>query len=328
MSKVLITGITGQDGSWLAEKLLAKEYEVHGVVRRASTISTDRVDHIYERIQLHRGDVTDFRSLAGIVKRVQPNCVYNLAAQSQVRDSFDVPDSTHGITFGGAVNVYEAVRLFAPEAAVYQASSSEMFGNELRDGEALKESTSLAPVSPYGIAKTAAHHTAALYRDAYGMDISCGILFNHESERRGETFVTQKIAKAVAEFVIKRRDVERNPLKLGNLSAARDWGYAPDYMDAAILMVESGNPSDYVVATGRSWSVKDFLVKAFKYANVGHWSDYVVVDQRLKRPNELHTLIGDASKIKKELKWQPTVEFAKLVEKMVDYQIDQIYSKR
>jgi len=329
MKKALITGITGQDGSYLAELLLAKGYEVHGIVRRASSLNTQRVDHIFDKLKLHRGDVTDYGSIKLALKDCKPDYVYNLAAQSQVRDSFVISQSTSQINFNGAINVIEAVIETCPNASVYQASTSEMFGNtgeydSKGNLKPINEKTPLRPVSPYGIAKTAVHHSAEIYRQL-GLKISCGILFNHESERRGETFVTQKIAKAVAEFAVSKR---KEPLQLGNLSGQRDWGYAPDYMEAAIRMNEEELPDDYVIATGETWSVEDFLLRAFRYAGLGDWDDYVEINDRLKRPNELWTLIGDSSKARKNLGWSPAVEFPELVERMVDHQINILYNKR
>ena len=329
MKKALITGITGQDGSYLAEHLLAKGYEVHGIVRRASSLNTQRIDHIFEKLTLHRGDVTDYGSIRLALRECQPDYVYNLAAQSQVRDSFIINQSTSQINFNGAINVMEAVLETCPTAFMYQASTSEMFGNTGEHDsngnlKPINEDTALRPISPYGIAKTAAHHSAEIYKQR-GLNISCGILFNHESERRGDTFVTQKIAKAVAEFSVSNR---KEPLQLGNLSGKRDWGYAPDYMNAAVLMTEDEFADNYVIATGEVWSVEDFLLRAFRYAGLGDWDDYVEINERLKRPNELWTLIGDNSKARKNLGWSPAVEFPELVERMVDHQINVLYNKR
>ena len=300
------------------------------MVRRASSHNTHRIDHIFDRIRLHRGDVADASSMMQIISDVMPEVVFNLAAMSQVRDSFETPLSTHDIVHGGAVNVFEACARVCPEAVIYQASSSEMYGNvgaTNEDGERLvsmpiNEDTPMRPCSPYGIAKTAAHHAANMYREAYGLCIVCGILFNHESERRGPTFVTQKIAKAVAEIAAGRRE----PLLLGNLSAERDWGYAPEYMEAAVRMVEKGRPKDYVIATGSSYTVEQFLLQSFRCAGI--WDNevdkYVEVSPRLKRPFELKVLLGDASKARDELGWKPKVTFTQLVERMVKHQMDKL----
>ena len=328
MTKVFITGITGQDGSYLAEKLLARGYEVHGLVRRASSFNTARIDHIFDRVQLHRGDMTDYLSLRAALKSVKPDQIYNLAAMSQVRDSFAVMRHTTATNFIGAADLMAAAWDICPNAKLYQASTSEMYGNTGEfdsDGnlKPITEDAPLRPVSPYGIAKTAAHHEAQRYRQL-GLRVSCGILFNHESERRGNTFVTQKIAKAAAEFAINKRE---DSLKLGNLDAARDWGYAPDYMDAAILINEYKHDDDYVIATGQTWTVEDFLTKAFQYVGLGDYEEFVEIDQRLKRPNELWALRGDYSKAKAALGWSPAVEFQELVQRMVDHQIDKPYPK-
>ena len=328
MTKVFITGITGQDGSYLAEKLLARGYEVHGLVRRASSFNTARIDHIFDRVQLHRGDMTDYLSLRAALKSVKPDQIYNLAAMSQVRDSFAVMRHTTATNFIGAADLMAAAWDICPNAKLYQASTSEMYGNTGEfdsDGnlKPITEDAPLRPVSPYGIAKTAAHHEAQRYRHL-GLRVSCGILFNHESERRGNTFVTQKIAKAAAEFAINKRE---DSLKLGNLDAARDWGYAPDYMDAAILINEYKHDDDYVIATGQTWTVEDFLTKAFQYVGLGDYEEFVEIAQRLKRPNELWALRGDYSKAKADLGWSPAVEFQELVQRMVDHQIDRIFPK-
>ena len=272
--------------------------------------------------------MTDYLSLRAALKLVKPDQIYNLAAMSQVRDSFAVMRHTTATNFIGAADLMAAAWDICPNARFYQASTSEMYGNTGEfdsDGnlKPITEDTPLRPVSPYGIAKTAAHHEAQRYRHL-GLRVSCGILFNHESERRGNTFVTQKIAKAAAEFAINKRE---DSLKLGNLDAARDWGYAPDYMDAAILINENKHDDDYVIATGQTWTVEDFLTKAFQYVGLGDYEEFVEIDQRLKRPNELWTLRGDYSKAKADLGWSPAVEFQELVQRMVDHQIDKIYPK-
>ena len=310
MPKALIAGITGQDGSYLAELLLAKGYEVHGVIRRSSTFSTGRIEHIYDKLHLHYGDVTDGSGLYTLVSKVKPDEVYNLAAQSHVRVSFDQPGYTADATGLGTLRLLEAVRDNCPDARFYQASSSEQFGNEPGPQN---EKTRFSPRSPYACAKVFAHHTAVNFREAYGMHVSCGILFNHESPRRGETFVTRKIAKAAARIAAGKQDT----LVLGNLDAQRDWGYAGDYVEAMWLMLQQDRPDDYVIATGETHSVREFLDVAC--ARVGLDPKAIVKhDQRYDRPAEVDCLLGDASKAKAALRWSPRVGFVDLVHMMVD----------
>ena len=309
MRRALITGITGQDGSYLAELLLAKGYEVHGIIRRSSTFSTGRIEHLYDRLHLHYGDVTDGSGLYGLLRKVQPNEVYNLAAQSHVRVSFDQPSYTANATGLGTLALLEAVRDVAPGARVYQASSSEQFGNE---PSPQSEATAFRPRSPYACAKVFAHHLAVNYRESYGLHVSCGILFNHESPRRGETFVTRKIAQAVARIAAGKQD----RVALGNLDARRDWGFAGDYVEAMWLMLQQETPDDYVIATGECHSVEEFGDLAF--GSVGlNFQRHVQFDARYYRPAEVDELCGDASKAMAVLGWKPRVSFPALVRMMV-----------
>jgi len=309
VKRALITGITGQDGSYLAELLLAKGYEVHGIIRRSSTFSTGRIEHLYDRLHLHYGDVTDGSGLYSLLRTVQPNEVYNLAAQSHVRVSFDQPSYTASATGLGTLALLEAVRDVAPEARVYQASSSEQFGNE---PPPQSEATAFRPRSPYACAKAFAHHIAVNYRESYGLHISCGILFNHESPRRGETFVTRKIAKAAAQIAKGIQD----DVTLGNIDARRDWGFSGDYVEAMWLMLQQETPDDYVIATGECHSVEEFGELAF--GSVGlNFQKHVRFDARYYRPAEVDQLRGDASKAMAVLKWKPRVTFPELVRMMV-----------
>jgi GDPmannose 4,6-dehydratase len=315
VKRALITGITGQDGSYLAELLLAKGYEVHGIVRRSSTFSTGRIEHLYERLHLHYGDVTDGSSLYSLLRKVQPSEVYNLAAQSHVRVSFDQPTYTAHATGVGTLAVLEALRDVAPNARFYQASSSEQFGNE---PSPQSETTAFRPRSPYACAKVFAHHLAVNFRESYGLHISCGILFNHESPRRGETFVTRKIAQAVARIAAGKQE----KVVLGNLDARRDWGFAGDYVEAMWLMLQQEQPDDYVVATGETHSVREFLEVACE--RVGLKPEAIVAhDPRYDRPAEVDCLLGDAEKARRVLGWRPSVGFRDLVHLMVDEEVRQ-----
>ena len=314
MKRALITGITGQDGSYLAELLLAKGYEVHGIIRRSSTFSTGRIEHLYDRLHLHYGDVTDGSGLYSLLRKVQPNEVYNLAAQSHVRVSFDQPSYTANATGLGTLALLEAVRDVAPEARVYQASSSEQFGNE---PSPQSEATAFRPRSPYACAKVFAHHIAVNYRESYGLHVSCGILFNHESPRRGETFVTRKIAKAAAQIAKGLQD----DVTLGNIDARRDWGFAGDYVEAMWLMLQQETPDDYVIATGECHSVEEFGELAF--GSVGlNFQKHVRFDARYYRPAEVDELRGDASKAMAVLGWKPRVSFPALVRMMVAFEME------
>ena len=305
--KALITGITGQDGSYLAELLLEKGYEVHGIIRRSSSFNTSRIDHIYEdphdpgcRLFLHYGDLNDGSSLNLLLKKLRPDEIYNLGAQSHVRVSFDVPEYTGEVTGLGACRLLEAAReLGLRDTRIYQASSSEMFG---ASPPPQNEQTPFYPRSPYGCAKVYAYWIGVNYREAYGLHISNGILFNHESPRRGETFVTRKITRAVARIAAG----QQSELFMGNLDSVRDWGYAPEYVEAMWRMLQHDTPDDYVVATGTSYTVKDFLQLSFEHAGLD-WQKHVRFDERYIRPTEVDALIGDASKAHEVLGWKPRV---------------------
>lgn len=316
--KALITGITGQDGSYLAELLLSKGYEVHGIVRRVSSFRTDRIGHIVpqhqqkEHLILHYGDLSDTSNLARLIERVVPDEVYNLGAQSHVRISFDVPLYTADIVGLGALRLLEAIRETRIQTRFYQASSSEMFGKTREIPQ--KETTPFHPRSPYGIAKVFGFWTTRNYRDAYGLHASNGILFNHESPRRGENFVTRKITISIAEILAGKRD----KIYLGNLNAIRDWGYAPEYVEAMWRMLQQENPDDYVIATGQAHSVREFLAEAFKIAGISNWRKYVVIDKRYHRPTEVDYLIGDPSKARKKLGWKSQTSFKELVRIMLE----------
>ena len=310
MPIALITGVTGQDGSYLAEFLLAKGYEVHGIVRRSSTFGTQRIEHIFDRVSLHYGDVTDGGALVRIVLEVEPDEIYNLAAQSHVRVSFDQPHYTTESVALGALNVLEAARTL-PYCRVYQASSSEQYGNA--SSEPQNEQTPFQPRSPYGCAKTFAHNLTVNYRESYGMHASCGILFNHESPRRGETFVTRKITRAVGRI----KYGLQNKLLLGNLDAMRDWGFAGDYVEAMWLMLQQDEPDDYVIATGKTQTVREFCEMAFDAAGMDY-RDYVEIDSRYYRPAEVDFLLGDASKAERVFGWKPATSPDALVRLMVE----------
>lgn len=320
----LITGITGQDGSYLAELLLSKGYEVHGIIRRSSSFNTERIDPLYKdrhekgtKITLHHGDLSDPSSLIKILGEAQPDEIYNLAAQSHVRVSFDIPEFTGDVTGIGTVRLLDAMRQVTPKARFYQASSSEMYG--LVQEVPQKETTPFYPRSPYAAAKLYSHWITVNYRESYGLHASSGILFNHESPRRGETFVTRKITRAVAR--IKAGLQEK--LFLGNLESKRDWGYAPEYVEAMWRMLQQDKPDDYVVATGETHTVQEFLQVAFARAGLDP-QKYVFFDERYLRPAEVDLLIGDASKAKKRLGWEPKVKFKQLAEIMVDGDIEQL----
>ena len=314
MKRALITGITGQDGSYLAELLLAKGYEVHGLVRRSSTRSLERIEHGNSELFLHHGDLADGAGLARVVRSVAPDEVYNLGAQSHVHVSFAQATYTADVTGAGVTRLLEAVRDTQESAGkairFYQASSSEMFGKVAETPQ--RETTPFHPRSPYGCAKVYAHCQTVNYREAYGMHASCGILFNHESPRRGEEFVTRKIAKAVAKIVTGKQ----NTLRLGNLDAKRDWGFAGDYVQAMWLMLQQHTPDDYVIATGETHTVREFCELAFAGAGM-NWQRHVVVDESLFRPAEVDLLLGDASKARRVLGWRPSVTFEQLVRDMV-----------
>jgi GDPmannose 4,6-dehydratase len=318
--RALITGITGQDGSYLAELLLSKGYEVHGIVRRASSFNTNRLEHLYQdphdtgtKLTLHYGDLADGQSLTNLVLTIEPDEIYNLAAQSHVRVSFDTPLYTQDITGAGALRVLEAARQlnkFKP-VRVYQASSSEMFGDVMEIPQT--EATPFRPCSPYACSKVYAFHQTVNYRDAYGLFACNGILFNHESPRRGETFVTRKITRAVGRI----REGLQDKLYLGNLDAKRDWGYAKEYVEAMWLMLQQEDPTDYVVATNETHSIREFLELAFDCVEL-NWQDYVEIDQRYYRPSEVNLLLGDYTKAKEILGWEPQTTFRSLAQIMVE----------
>jgi len=317
MKRALITGITGQDGSYLAELLLGKGYEVHGVIRRSSSFNTERIDHLYRdphergvRLFLHYGDLNDASSLQTIVSEVKPDEVYNLGAQSHVRVSFDIPEYTGEVTALGAIRLLEAVRKLDRFARFYQASSSELYGKVVETPQ--RETTPFHPRSPYAAAKAYAFYAAQNYREAYGMFVANGILFNHESERRGETFVTRKITRAVGRI---KHGLQRD-LFLGNLDAKRDWGHAEDYVEAMWLMLQADEPDDYVVGTGETHSVREFLELAFGYAGLDY-REHVRVDPKYFRPAEVDVLLADPTKIREKLGFRPKVGFEELVRRMV-----------
>ncbi|PWU05979.1 MAG: GDP-mannose 4,6-dehydratase [Verrucomicrobia bacterium] len=321
MKRALITGITGQDGSYLAELLLKKGYEVHGIIRRASSFNTSRIDHIYEdrqapnaRLILHYGDMTDAVQMVKLLYELKPDEVYNLAAQSHVRVSFEIPEYTADVTGTGAIRILEAIREtgLAKKCRFYQASSSEMFGKVTESPQ--RETTAFHPRSPYACAKVFAHYLTMNYRESYGLHASNGILFNHESPRRGETFVTRKITRAATRIKLGLQ----NFLYLGNLDAKRDWGHARDYVEAMWLMLAQDKPDDYVIATGEVHSVKEFCQEAFSYLDLD-WEAYVKYDAVYERPAEVDVLLGDATKAKSVLGWKSQTGFKELVQEMVDF---------
>jgi GDPmannose 4,6-dehydratase len=317
MKKALITGITGQDGSYLSELLLSKGYAVYGIIRRSSSFNTERIDHLYQdpheygaRLRLVYGDLNDASSLNKIIRTVEPDEIYNLGAQSHVRVSFDVPEYTAEVTGLGTIRLLEAIRETGVRTKFYQASSSELFGNAPGPQN---EQTPFQPRSPYAAAKLYSYWMTVNYREGYGLFACNGILFNHESPRRGETFVSRKITKALARIKLGLQD----KLYLGNLDAKRDWGYAADYTEAMWMMLQQEQPDDYVIATGETHSVRDFLDEAFGYVKMD-WRKYVDIDPRYYRPTEVDLLLGDASKARNILGWQPRVKFRDLVQMMVD----------
>jgi GDPmannose 4,6-dehydratase len=318
MKRALITGITGQDGSYLAELLLDKGYEVHGVVRRSSSFNTERIDHLYRdphergvRLFLHHGDLNDASSLQSIVGAVKPDEVYNLGAQSHVRVSFDIPEYTGEVTALGAIRLLEAVRKLGGPCRYYQASSSELYGKVVETPQ--RETTPFHPRSPYAAAKAYAFYMTVNYREAYGLYAVNGILFNHESERRGETFVTRKITRAVGRI---KHGLARE-LFLGNLDAKRDWGHAADYVEAMWRMLQQDTPDDFVIGTGETHSVREFLELAFARAGLD-WREHVKIDQRYFRPAEVDLLLADPTRAREKLGWTPRVTFSELVARMVD----------
>lgn len=313
--RALITGITGQDGSYLAELLLNKGYEVTGMVRRSSTVNFERIAHIQDQVRLVPGDLLDEVSMIEILRSHKPDEVYNLAAQSFVQTSFNQPVLTGEITALGVTRLLDAIRLVDPEIRFYQASSSEMFG-KVRDVPQT-ETTPFYPRSPYGVAKVYGHWITVNYRESYNLHASSGILFNHESPRRGMEFVTRKISHAVAQIKLG----QINELRLGNLDAKRDWGFAADYVDAMWRMLQQDEPNDYVICTGETHSVREFCEHAFAHVGL-HWQDHVVIDESFMRPSEVDLLVGDAKRAHNDLDWQPTTSFGSLVRLMVDADLD------
>lgn len=323
MKKALITGITGQDGSYLAEFLLSKGYEVHGIIRRASTFNTNRIDHIYKdphargvKLHLHYGDLSDSSQLTNLVYNIRPDEIYHLGAQSHVRVSFDMPEYTGDITGLGTTRILEAVRRSGIKCKFYQASSSEMYGDAPAPQN---EDTPFRARSPYAAAKIYSYWMVRNYREGYNLFACNGILFNHESSRRGETFVTRKITRSLARIVAGKD----KKLYLGNLEAKRDWGYAPDYVEAMWMMLQQDKPCDYVIGTGETHSVKEFLEEVFNYAGLD-WKKYVEIDPRYFRPTEVELLLADSSKARRELGWSPRISFKELVKIMVDSDMELI----
>ena len=324
MKKALITGITGQDGSYLTELLLEKGYEVHGIIRRSSSFNTERIDHLYSdphindvRMFLHYGDLSDSSNLSRLLERIQPDEIYNLAAQSHVRVSFDMPEYTADVTGLGTIRLLDAIKETQIKTRFYQASTSELYGKVVETPQT--EKTPFYPRSPYACAKVYSYWITVNYRESYDMYACNGILFNHESPRRGETFVTKKITHAIARILNKEQD----KLYLGNLDSKRDWGYAKDYVEAMWLMLQQDKADDYVIATGETHSVKEFLDEAFGLVGLD-WKKYVEIDPRYYRPTEVDLLLGDPTKAKEKLGWQPKTTFKELVKIMLDYDLKSV----
>ena len=319
MKRALITGINGQDGSYLAEFLLDKGYEVFGTLKRNSVAEnqTARLDNVYDKIKLFYADLTDLSSLISVIQKTQPDEIYNLAAQSHVRISFDQPIYTAQVTGIGTLNMLEAVRLIKPDAKIYQASSSEMFGNSIDIDGFQRETTPMYPVSPYGCAKVYSYNICRNYRNSYNMFISNGILFNHESPRRGTNFVTNKVVKEAVKIKLGLS----NKLALGNLDATRDWGHAKDYVQAMWMILQLENPNDYVCATGVSHTVKELCEYVFGKLGLSY-EDYVVLDEKFLRPEELNDLKGDPSKLKNDTSWEPTYTFETMLDEMIGYWLE------
>lgn len=313
--KALVFGITGQDGSYMAELLLDKGYEVHGTMRRSSTPNTKNISQIIKKVHTHLADLSDANSISNVIAKVKPDLVFNLAAQSDVRASYDIPLYTGDVTGLGFTRILEACRQHCPEAKIYQAGSSEMFGKVQAIPQ--NETTPFYPRSPYGAAKVYAFSMGRSYREGYGMKIYNGILFNHESPRRGELFVSKKIVKAAVEI----KQGKRERLTLGNLDSKRDWGYSKDYMEAIFEFVTTQEPQDFVIATGETHTVEEWVKETFSYLGLGDWKEYVDFDENLKRPAEVDLLLGDASKAKKLINWEPKVKFGGLVRLMVDHEL-------
>ena len=318
MKKALITGINGQDGSYLAEFLLEKGYEVHGILKRNSVSEnqTARLDDVFDKLHLYYGDLEDLSSLIHILQKVQPEEVYNLAAQSHVRISFDVPIYTACATGLGVLNMFEACRIACPDAKIYQASSSEMFGNCIDDDGFQRETTPMQPVSPYGCAKVFAYNIGRNYRHSYNMFISNGILFNHESPRRGSNFVTNKVVKGACAIKMGEQD----KLALGNLNASRDWGHAKDYVEAMWMMLQQEEPDDFVCATGVSHTFRDLCEYTFKVLDMDY-KDYIMTDEKYLRPEELEDLKGDSTKLREKLGWEPRYSFEIMINEMIEHEL-------
>ena len=321
MKKALITGITGQDGSYLAEFLLSKGYEIHGLIRRSSTFNTDRIDHLYQdphisgtKLFLHYGDLSDSEQLTNIIYNIKPDEIYHLGAQSHVRVSFDLPEYTGDITALGTTRILESIRRSGIKTRFYQASSSEMFGAAPAPQN---ENTPFMPRSPYAAAKVYSYWMVKNYREGYKLFTCNGILFNHESPRRGETFVTRKITRGIANIIAEKE----KKIYLGNLEAKRDWGYAPEYVEAMWLMLQQEKPDDYVIGTGETHSIKEFLNESFSYLDLD-WKEYIEIDSHYFRPTEVENLRADPSKAKKKLNWSAKISFKKLVKIMVDYDLE------
>ena len=324
MKKALITGITGQDGSYLAELLLEKGYEVHGIIRRSSSFNTERIDHLYRdphindvRMFLHYGDLSDSSNLSRLLEKIQPDEIYNLAAQSHVRVSFDMPEYTADVVGLGTIRILDAIKETQIKTKFYQASTSELYGKVVETPQT--EKTPFYPRSPYACAKLYSYWITVNYRESYNMYACNGILFNHESPRRGETFVTKKITHAIARILNKEQD----KLYLGNLDSKRDWGYAKDYVEAMWLMLQQEKPDDYVIATGETHSVREFLDEAFGLVGLD-WKKYVEIDPRYYRPAEVDLLLGDPTKAKEKLGWQPKTTFKELVKIMLEYDLKNV----
>lgn len=314
----LVTGISGQDGSYLAELLLSKGYEVHGMVRRISQPNLSNLSNVIDKIKLHTGDMTDVTSIFRIIKEVNPTEIYNFAAMSQVRDSYDHPDITQDINANGLLRIMEAVRILGVDCKIYQACSSEMFGKVQETPQT--ETTKFYPRSPYGSSKVTAYHHAKIYREAYGMKVYCGILFNHESPRRGPAFLSRKVCIAVAEIVAGKRD----KLILGNLDAKRDWGYAKEYVEWIYAIMQHPEPDDFVIGTGETHSVKEWVIEAFKVAGIDDWEKYVDYDKDLTRPAEVDLLLANPEKSKRVLGFEPKVKFKELVKIMTEAELNKL----
>ena len=330
MKTAVVFGVTGQDGSYLTDLLLSKDYRVIGVARRSSVDTTERLNQNIENTDftIVEGDITDGFCVSDIINKYEPDEVYNLAAQSHVGTSFKQPTLTWDVTGGGCLNILEAIRVSprVDDIRFYQASSSEMFGKNFTltdDGKYQDEDTAFMPQSPYAIAKLAAHHLVRNYRDSYGIHASSGILFNHESERRGENFVTRKITKWIGRFVGSGRDKDFPKLGLGNLQARRDWGHAKDYVRGMWLMLQQDEPDDYVIATGETHSVEEFLEYAFEHAGLGDWNQYVYIDPEFFRPAEVDYLLGNPAKAAEKLGWRPRIKFEELAQRMVEADINE-----